>query len=160
MVLRPAFEANQLWAGLIGLMSGITAALAYLQVTALSRAGEPEARVVFYFAVASLVFGLAGSVFTGFSSWSTQHALWLLPIGLLASAGQLCMTRAYASGATMLVANLQYSGIVFAATFGMIFFGDKLPLIAWGGMLVIIASGIAATILRNRAIPNTPPEEH
>ena len=160
MVLRPAFEANQLWAGLIGMFSGITAALAYLQVTALSRAGEPEARVVFYFAVASAVFGLCGGLFTGFSPWSASHALWILPIGFLASAGQLCMTRAYASGATMLVANLQYSGIVFAATLGMIFFGDKLPLIAWGGMLVIIASGIAATILRNRALPNTPPEEH
>jgi S-adenosylmethionine uptake transporter len=160
MVLRPAFEANQLWAGLIGMMSGITAALAYLQVTALSRAGEPEARVVFYFAVASVVFGFIGIVFTGFSPWSFQHAMWILPIGLLASAGQLCMTRAYASGATMLVANLQYSGIVFASALGVIVFGDKLPLIAWAGMLVIIASGIAATILRNRTIPNTPPEEH
>jgi S-adenosylmethionine uptake transporter len=160
MVLRPAFEANQLWAGLIGMMSGITAALAYLQVTALSRAGEPEARVVFYFAVASVVFGLGGSVFTGFSAWSFKHAVWIVPIGLLASFGQLCMTRAYASGATMLVANLQYSGIVFASALGVIVFGDKLPLIAWAGMLVIIGSGMAATILRNRTLPNTPPEEH
>ncbi|MFM7330728.1 MAG: DMT family transporter, partial [Brachymonas sp.] len=160
MVLRPAFEANQLWAGLIGMFSGITAALAYLQVTALSQAGEPEARVVFYFAVASLVFGLVGIAFTGFSPWSAKHAIWILPIGLLASAGQLCMTRAYASGATMLVANLQYSGIVFASALGVIVFGDRLPLIAWIGMVVIIASGIAATILRNRAMPNTPPEEH
>ncbi len=160
LVLRPALEQNQLWAGLIGLLSGITAALAYLQVTALSRAGEPEARVVFYFALAAAAFGLVGAMFTGFSAWSLSHAVWILPIGFLASAGQLCMTRAYASGATLLVANLQYSGIVFAATMGMIFFGDKLPLIAWGGMLMIIASGIAATVLRNRALPNTPPEEH
>jgi S-adenosylmethionine uptake transporter len=160
MVLRPAFEANQLWAGLIGMMSGMTAALAYLQVTALSRAGEPEARVVFYFAVASLLLGSVGVAFTGYSSWSFPHAVWILPIGILASAGQLCMTRAYASGATMLVANLQYSGIVFAAVLGMIVFGDKLPLIAWTGMAVILASGIAATVLRNRTMPNTPPEEH
>ena len=160
MVLRPALDANQLWAGLIGMLSGMTAALAYLQVTALSRAGEPEARVVFYFAVAAMLFGAVGIAFTGFSSWSTTHALWIFPIGLLASAGQLCMTRAYASGATMLVANLQYSGIVFAASLGVIVFGDKLPLIAWLGMAVIILSGIAATILRNRALPNTPPEEH
>jgi S-adenosylmethionine uptake transporter len=160
MVLRPALEANQLWAGLIGMLSGMTAALAYLQVTALSRAGEPEARVVFYFAVAAMLFGAVGIAFTGFSRWSATHALWIFPIGLLASAGQLCMTRAYASGATMLVANLQYSGIVFAASLGVIVFGDKLPLIAWLGMAVIILSGIAATILRNRALPNTPPEEH
>jgi S-adenosylmethionine uptake transporter len=160
MVLRPAFEANQLWAGFIGMMSGMTAALAYLQVTALSRAGEPEARVVFYFAVASLLLGAVGVAFTGYSSWSFSHAMWILPIGILASAGQLCMTRAYASGATMLVANLQYSGIVFAAILGVIVFGDKLPLTAWLGMVVIVASGIAATILRNRAMPDTPPEEH
>jgi S-adenosylmethionine uptake transporter len=160
MVLRPAFEANQLWAGLIGMISGMTAALAYLQVTALSRAGEPEARVVFYFAFASLLLGSAAMLFTGYSSWSFRHAIWIVPIGLLASAGQLCMTRAYASGATMLVANLQYSGIVFAAVLGTIVFGDKLPLIAWAGMAVILASGIAATVLRNRAMPNTPPEEH
>jgi S-adenosylmethionine uptake transporter len=160
MVLRPAIEQNQLWAGLIGMMSGVTAALAYLQVTALSRAGEPEARVVFYFALASLLLGVGGMLFTGFSPWSAKHAIWILPIGLLASVGQLCMTRAYASGATMLVANLQYSGIVFAASLGMIVFGDKLPLMAWAGMAVIVASGIAATILRSRAVPNTPPEEH
>jgi S-adenosylmethionine uptake transporter len=160
MVLRPAFEANQLWAGLIGMMSGLTAALAYLQVTALSQAGEPEARVVFYFAVASLLLGALGMAFTGYSSWSVSHAVWILPIGILASAGQLCMTRAYASGATMLVANLQYSGIVFAAILGVIVFGDKLPLIAWAGTAVILASGIAATVLRNRTLPNTPPEEH
>jgi S-adenosylmethionine uptake transporter len=160
MVLRPAIEQNQLWAGLIGMLSGILAALAYLQVTALSRAGEPEVRVVFYFAVASAVFGLVGGIFAGFSPWSLQHAAWILPIGVLASLGQLCMTRAYASGATMLVANLQYSGIVFAVILGVLVFGDRLPLMAWAGMAVIIASGIAATMLRNRTMPNTPPEEH
>jgi drug/metabolite transporter (DMT)-like permease len=160
MVLRPALEANQLWPGLIGMLSGVTAALAYLQVAALSKAGEPEARVVFYFAVASLVFGALGMLFTGISLWSTWHAIWLLPIGVLASLGQLMMTRAYASGATMLVANLQYSGIVFAAILGVLVFGDRLPLIAWAGMVIIIASGMAATILRNRALPGTPPEEH
>jgi S-adenosylmethionine uptake transporter len=163
MVLRPALEANQLWPGLIGLLSGITAALAYLQVTALSRAGEPELRVVFYFALFAMLLGFAGALFTGFSSWSLRHALWILPIGLLASLGQLLMTRAYASGATMLVANLQYSGVVFAALLGMLVFADRLPLMAWAGMLLIIASGIAATLLRSRALPSTlkaPPEEH
>jgi S-adenosylmethionine uptake transporter len=163
LVLRPALESNQLWPGLIGLMSGVTAALAYLQVTALSRAGEPDLRVVFYFALFAMVMGFAGALFAGFSSWSFQHALWIVPIGLLASLGQLFMTRAYASGATLLVANLQYSGVVFAALLGLLVFADRLPLMAWGGILLIIGSGIAATLLRSRALPATlqsPPEEH
>jgi S-adenosylmethionine uptake transporter len=156
MVLRPAFEQNQLWAGLVGLLSGMTAALAYLQVTVLSRAGEPEARVVFYFAVASAVIGALGIAITGASPFSWPHALWILPIGILASLGQLCMTRAYASGATLVVANLQYSGIIFGALASLIVFNDQLPPIAWAGMAVIIASGIAATALRRRAVPDAP----
>jgi S-adenosylmethionine uptake transporter len=164
MMMRPAFDAQMLWPGLIGMISGMTAALAYLQVTALGRAGEPELRIVYYFAGASVVMGWVGTMTgflgKGFSNLLQWPALWIVPIGILASAGQLCMTRAYASGATMLVANLQYSGIVFAAILGMIVFGDQLPLIAWAGMAVIVASGIAATVLRNRAMPNTPPEEH
>ncbi len=78
MVLRPAFDQNQAWAGLIGLLSGMMAALAYLQVTALARAGETEIRVVFYFAVASALFGGAGVLVQGHAAWSWQHAAWLL----------------------------------------------------------------------------------
>jgi S-adenosylmethionine uptake transporter len=55
---------------------------------------------------------------------------------------------------------LQYSGIVFAAILGTIVFGDRLPLIAWAGTAVILGSGIAATILRNRTLPSALPEEH
>jgi S-adenosylmethionine uptake transporter len=84
----------------------------------------------------------------------------LLPIGLLAVMGQLCMTRAYSRGATMVVANLQYSGIVFAGIYGLTFFGDVLPLMGWAGMALIIVSGIAATVLRSRAVPNAPAEDH
>jgi S-adenosylmethionine uptake transporter len=159
MVLRPAFDQNQQWAGLIGLLSGMTAALAYIQVTALSRAGEPEARVVFYFAVASAVLGALGIAVNGASSWQWPQVLWIVPIGILASLGQLCMTRAYASGATLTVASLQYSGIVFGAIASLVVFNDQLPPTAWAGMAVIIASGIAATVLRRRAVPDAPHED-
>jgi S-adenosylmethionine uptake transporter len=160
MVLRPAFDQNQMWAGLIGLLSGMTAALAYLQVTAMARTGEPEIRMVFYFAVASALFGGLAVALDGHSAWNWRQALWLLPIGVLASLGQLCMTKAYASGATLVVANLQYSGIVFGALASVLIFNDRLPLMAWAGMVVIVGSGMAATVLRTRAVPNAPHEEH
>jgi S-adenosylmethionine uptake transporter len=70
------------------------------------------------------------------------------------------MTKAYSSGATLVVANLQYSGIVFAALYGLFLFGDQIPLIGWAGMALIIASGIAATALRNRTLPRAPAEDH
>jgi S-adenosylmethionine uptake transporter len=49
LMLRPTIEQNQIFAGLIGLMSGFMAAFAYMQVMALGKLGEPESRTVFYF---------------------------------------------------------------------------------------------------------------
>jgi S-adenosylmethionine uptake transporter len=144
----------------VGLASGVTSALAYLQVSALSRVGEPESRTVFYFSLGAVIAGAAGMAVIGVSPWDWTQALWLLPIGLLAVLGQLCMTRAYASGATLVVANLQYSGIVFAALYGLAVFGDRLPWVGWAGMALIIVSGIAATVLREREVPDSPAEEH
>lgn len=160
MMLRPTLGQNQVFAGLIGLMSGLTAAFAYMQVMALGKLGEPETRTVFYFAVGSAVAGAAGMVVEGFSPWNWLHALWLLPVGLLASLGQLCITRAYSQGATLVVASLQYSGIVFGAIYSVTLFGDRIPLSGWVGMALIVASGIAATVMRARAAPNAPAEEH
>lgn len=160
MILRPTIEQNQLFAGVIGLLSGLGAALAYMQVAALGRMGEPESRTVFYFSIGTTLVGGTAMLFTGASDWVWPQVLWLLPIGLLAALGQLCMTKAYSHGATLLVANLQYSGIVFAALYGLFLFGDLIPPIGWMGMALIIASGIAATALRNRALPQAPAEEH
>jgi S-adenosylmethionine uptake transporter len=160
MILRPTLEQNQLFAGLIGLMSGLLAALAYIQVTALGRLGEPEERTVFYFALGSALGGGIGVMFTGLSEWDWQAAVWLLPIGVLASMAQWCMTRAYSQGPTLVAANLQYSGIVFAALYSLLLFGDQIPLLGWLGMLVIVVSGVVATALRTQALPNPPAEGH
>jgi S-adenosylmethionine uptake transporter len=119
---------------------------------------------VFYFSVGTATAGLIGVAFTGgltpWSAVSWQAASWLVPIGVLASLGQWCMTRAYSRGTTLLVANLQYSGIVFAAFYSQLLFGDQIPLLGWAGMSLIVLSGLAATVLRKRALPNAPAEEH
>ena len=163
MTLRPTMDQNQLFAGLIGLLSGMGAALAYLQVTALGKAGEPEVRTVFYFAIGTAVVGAVGALFTGFTPWSQVSwtaAAWVIPIGVLASLGQWCMTRAYSHGATLVVASMQYTGIVFASIYSLALFGEYIAPIGWVGIAVIVASGILATVLRARALPNTPAEDH
>jgi len=160
MLLRPTIEQDQVFAGLIGLISGLIAAFAYMHVMALGRSGEPVVRIVFYFALGTTVAGLCAMAFTGLSPWDWSHAVWLLPIGILASLGQMCLTRAYSRGSTLVVANLQYSGIVFAALYGLVLFDEQLPLISWIGMWLIIASGILSTVLRTRTAPDSPAEEH
>lgn len=157
MLLRPSIGlgADEALGALVGLLSGMCAALAYMQVVALSRIGEPESRTVFYFSVGSAVVGGATMAVVGVSPFPGWPALWVLPIGVLAAGGQWCMTRAYASAtnarATLVVANLQYAGIVFGAGYGMLLFGDQIGALGWAGMGLIIASGILATLLRARA---------
>ncbi|OIP13927.1 MAG: EamA family transporter [Comamonadaceae bacterium CG2_30_57_122] len=163
MMLRPTLDQNQLFAGLVGLLSGLGAAMAYLQVTALGKAGEPEGRTVFYFSVGTTLAGLLAVSWDGFTPWqsvSWQAAAWLIPIGVLATLGQWSMTRAYSRGPTLLVANLQYAGIVFASGYSLLLFEDQIPLIGWAGMALIVASGMAATVLRTKVLPNTPAEDH
>jgi S-adenosylmethionine uptake transporter len=159
LTLRPTIDHDQLFAGVVGLLSGMGAALAYMQVTALGRAGEPEERTVFYFSVGTAIVGGAGMLFTDITPWANvrwQDAAWVVPIGVLASMGQWCMTRAYSHGATLVVASMQYSGIVFASIFSLTLFGDHIAPMGWIGIAVIVASGMLATVLRARALPNAP----
>ncbi|GAA6143633.1 DMT family transporter [Hydrogenophaga sp. 5NK40-0174] len=160
MMLRPTVAGDQMFGALLGLLSGLFAAFAYMQVSALARAGEPESRTVFYFSIGATLTGAIGSAFAGFTPLTLTNSVWLLPIGLLAMFGQLCMTRAYSSGATLVVANLQYAGIVFAGIYSLLLFDDHLPPIGWAGMALIIASGITATALRARAVPIQREEDH
>jgi len=160
LVLRPTLSAGQLVGGMVGLLSGMLAALAYLQVASLARAGEPDSRTVWYFSLGAVLVGGLGMLVVGGTAWSGWQGVWLLPIGLLALGGQLCMTRAYASGATLVVANLQYTGIIFASLYGVWIFGDHIDALAGLGIGLIIVSGVVATALRARAIPKAPAEEH
>ena len=49
---------------------------------------------------------------------------------------------------------------MFASFYSVLLFGDQIPLIGWVGMVLIVGSGIVATILRARAAPGAPAEEH
>ena len=79
---------------------------------------------------------------------SSESAPWLLGVGAFGAFGQLAMTRAYGHGSTLVTAALSYSGIVFASVIGIAVFGDRLPLVAWLGIALIVAAGIAAVMLR------------
>ncbi|QPF76513.1 DMT family transporter [Roseateles sp. DAIF2] len=160
LILRPTIDQQQAWHGLAGLLSGMLSALAYLQVTSLGRAGEPEIRIVFYFSLGGVVAGALTTASTG--GWHGHPSLLgialLLAVGLLATAAQLLMTRAYGTGKTLVNASLQYLGIVFSFIYGVALFKDAITWSALLGMALIIGAGLAATLLRARSTP--PDSQH
>lgn len=157
LLLQPSVGKDQLTGGLIGLISGMFTALAYVEVRQLGQLGEPEGRIVFYFSAVGMVVGLAWMLYSGPSPHTWHGAGLLLAIGILATLGQTSMTRAYKRGNTLLTANLQYAGIVFSSIWGMLIWSDKLNWVSWLGMALIIASGIATTLTRARETSHHKP---
>jgi S-adenosylmethionine uptake transporter len=162
LILRPTIEQEQLWHGLAGLLSGMVAATAYLQVTALGRAGEPEYRTIFYFSLGGVLAGGALMLWSGASPHTLEGVALLLGVGLLATVAQLMMTRAYATGSPLVNGSLQYLGIAFSFGYGVLLFGDRVTPMALAGMGLIVVAGLCATALRSRAAPadiaKSPPE--
>jgi S-adenosylmethionine uptake transporter len=106
----------------MGLLSGLLAALAYLHVAALGKAGEPEDRVVFYFSLGSMAAGALAATFMGeWHAHTLQGVAILLAVGLLATLAQLLLTRAYNIGRMLVNGSLQYLGIVWAYLYGVFF---------------------------------------
>jgi S-adenosylmethionine uptake transporter len=158
LLLQPTYSSAQAVAATAGLVSGILSAVAYWYVRTLGRLGEPEWRTVFYFALSGTVIGFIGTVVQGFSAHDGRGVALLAGVGITATLAQLAMTRAYAYGHTLVVANLQFVAVVAASLIGIAVFGDHIPLIGWIGIAIIILSGASSTVLIARQRP-TPADE-
>jgi len=147
LLLRPTFSSEQWLAGVIGLLSGVSAGFAVFQVRELGQMGEPSWRVVFwFFAIASLFGAVWLLVGPGFSPIGWSNVGSLLGVGICGMLGQLAMTMAYKVGSKYLVASFAYLTVVFSALLGVVLWGDALGVDAVLGMLLIVGSGLLAAL--------------
>ncbi len=144
LLLRPQVQGQDWLPALVGLASGMLAAVAYVNVKQLGRLGEPEWRVVFYFTLLSTVGGMAWMALAGFHRPQADDWPWLTGIGVTATLAQLALTRAYHRGRTLTVGSLAYTTVGFSALYGVLLFGEHLPLTAWAGMALVAAAGVWA----------------
>jgi S-adenosylmethionine uptake transporter len=129
-------------------MSGLLSALGYLQVAALGRLGETEARTVFYFSLCCAFGGAAMTALGGWPALLGPGLGWLLAVGVLGTVAQLLLTRAYARGSPLVTASLQYTGIAFSFLAGVVIFDDAVSGLALAGIALIVGAAIRATQLR------------
>ncbi len=144
LLLRPQVEGQAWLPALAGLASGMLAAVAYVNVKNLGKLGESEWRVVFYFTLLSTVGGATWMAVAGFHIPRAGDWPWLIGIGVTATVAQLALTRAYHRGRTLTVGSLAYSTVGFSALYGVVLFGERLPLLAWIGMAVVAIAGVWA----------------
>ena len=144
-ILDPHGEWQSWFAGLIGLISGIGAALAYIHVIQLSKLNEPDWRTVFYF---TLVSTLGSGFWISFTDY--QKLIWddvwiLIPLGLSATIAQIAMTRAYRLGNSLVIGALSYLTIVFSGVISLLYFNETMRIEDVLGAILIIASGAIAS---------------
>ena len=151
-ILDPHGEWQSWFAGLIGLISGIGAALAYIHVIQLSKLNEPDWRTVFYF---TLVSTIGSGLWISFTDY--QRLIWddvwiLIPLGLSATIAQIAMTRAYRLGNSLVIGTLSYLTIVFSGVISLLYFNETMRIEDVLGAILIIASGAIAsnTSLKSR----------
>lgn len=121
---------------------GALAALAKVAIRRMSDT-EPGPRIVFYF---SLVGTIAAAPMAWLHWVDPTPAQWglLLVLGLVATGGQLLMTRAYALAPAGRVGVFAYTTVLFASAYGWLLW-DERPDLTWAlGAALIIAAGVLA----------------
>ena len=155
LLLHPTLARDQFLPGLLGLISGFLAGIAYLNVKQLGILREPAPRTVFYFSLTASVGSGVWMLFDTVHAITPQGFMILLGLGSTATLAQIAMTHAHRVGNTLVVSSLAYSTIVFASLFGILLWNEVLPLSSWLGMVLIIASGV----LSLRLSPKHPSPE-
>jgi drug/metabolite transporter (DMT)-like permease len=142
LLLKPSLHVDELIAGGLGLLSGLIAGIANINITQLGRAGEPDWRTVFYFTLVSAAGSGLWMLLHHFTMPNWQDWAILLGIGICATVAQLAMTRAYRTGDTLVVGSLAYTAVMLASLFGIVFWSETLSPDRWLAVALIILSGI------------------
>ncbi len=149
LVLKPGFGLFQA-AGLVGLASGLLAALAIVGIRRMT-ATEPVVRVVFYFTVFSTLVSAVPLAW----AWRTPSGPLLGALGVmgvLAILAQMCQTKGYSLAPAGQVGPFNYGNVVFAALLGWFFWGETLDDLTLAGAVLTCAAGIIATYHSERTI--------
>ncbi|SHO80664.1 Putative integral membrane protein [hydrothermal vent metagenome] len=146
---------------ILGIFSGIGAALAYTSIRELRKYYDTRA-IVLSFMITGSIFPLFmmitaefitidgfDMVLSIFKVPSTTQWIYIVGMGLFATISQILMTKAYELSKAGIVGTISYSNIIFATIIGVLL-GDNFPDI-WTilGIGFVIGSGILVAIPKN-----------
>jgi len=133
---------------LFGLAASLLAAFAFVSIREMSDS-EPAMRIVFYFSLFSALFSAIPLTWSWQPLDATQLS-WLLGIGLLATASQVIMSRAYGLAPPGLIGPVAYLAIVFAGIIAWLLWGETPDNLSLFGAALIFAASLLS-VARRRA---------
>ena len=150
LILKPTLGLVST-AGLLGLASGLLAAVAMVCIRRMSTT-EPTLRIVFYFTTLATVLTTPAALW----HWQTPDPASLAAMagaGLFATVGQLLLTRAYALAPAAHVGSMVYATVIFAALWGYAVWGEVIDGFSALGTALVIVSGCVVVFMRRRPAP-------
>jgi drug/metabolite transporter (DMT)-like permease len=142
LILKPVLNHNW-FAGLMGVLSGFGAAIAYIMVAKLGQLKEPDLRTVYFFTLISSILSFVLMLNEDISPISFDiNLIYLLLLGISATIAQLAITRAYREGKTLNNAAYSYMTVIFSVGWGVWIFQENLDWLTLMGILLIFLAGI------------------
>lgn len=142
LIARPEAGLPVSLASIAGVLSGICAAGAMVSIRRISDT-EPAPRVVFYFSALSTAIS-AVTLTWGWGPLSGGSLALLVGIGVLATLGQLCLTRAYALAPAARIGAFTYSAVVFSGLIGWLLWQEQPDASSVAGMALVVACCLLA----------------
>ena len=147
---------------LLGIFSGVGAALAYTAVRELREYYDTRSIVLSFMTIGTIgpvVLMMIGSfyspenldyLFAKFIAPDSKDWVWIVLLGFSATLAQVYMTKAYASTKAGIVGAISYSNIIFSIIIGAIL-GDKYPdTFTTLGIILIVIAGILVIFFSNK----------
>ncbi len=153
-IVKPDLDI-QLVPGLIGLISAVFAALAYVSIKKLT-ADHPPLLIVFYFALVSTLLPIP-FLFQSFTLPTPSILMDLLAVGLTAALAQVLMTLSYRQAPASKVSIASYTNVVFAALWGYLFFGELQDTRSLIGSTIIVGCCLLLPFVGRRKTGKIPP---
>lgn len=123
----------------VGLLSACLVAVTKTTIRYMSDT-EPAARIVFYFSLLTALISFI-PVPMDWHELPASTYMAFAAMGLLAAAGQMAMTQAYALAPASDIGIWTYSSVIFAGLFGYIFWSEAVSLGWFAGVAVIFYAG-------------------
>ena len=139
-IIKPSFQVTSLY-GLIGMLGGLGAGIAYTFVRKLGKKGERGPVIVMCFSVFSCMVTLPFLIIS-YQPMSIRQLACLLLAGGAAAGGQLSITKAYTKAPAKEISVFDYSQIIFAALLGFFFLGEIPDIYSIVGYFIIIGVAV------------------
>lgn len=154
LVVKPGFSPDIIPA-LIQFLGAVGAGIAYTLVRKLTLQGVAKPKIIFFFSAFSCIVVIP-FIALDFVMPNLYQLCMLLLTGLAASGGQFAITYAYGYAPARQISIYDYSQILFAAAFGLVFFAQVPDWLSWAGYILLAGCAILNFALSNR--PAKKPE--